>query len=69
MSTETAVAKSLASAGKRLESMSLLCEMLAGQLERQGREFEEINSAIASGRKQEERGHATPGDIGPEMLA
>ena len=49
--------------------MSLLCEMLAGQLERQGREFEEINSAIASGRKQEERGHATPGDIGPEMLA
>ena len=49
--------------------MSLLCEMLAGQLERQGREFQEIKSAIASGRKQEDRGQAAAGDISPEMLA
>ena len=68
MSTESAVAKSLASAGKRLESMCLLCEILSGQLERQRREFQEIKLAITSARGQEGREQVAPGDISPDML-
>ena len=67
MSTESAVAKIVA-AGKRFESMCLLCEMLAGQLERQRREFQEIKSAVAASGGQEQRGPGAPGDISPEML-
>ena len=69
MSTESAVAKSLASAGKRLESMCLLCEILSGQLERQRREFQEIKLAITSARGQEGKGLAPAGEISPDMLA
>jgi hypothetical protein len=68
MPTESAVAKSLASAGKRLESMSLLCEMLTGQLARQRREFEQIKSALAVSGGPGESGLVAPGDISPEML-
>jgi hypothetical protein len=48
--------------------MSLLCEMLSGQLERQRREFQEIKSAIASGRGQEQKGQAPPRDSSLAML-
>jgi hypothetical protein len=68
MSNETAVAQSIAAAGKRFESMSVLCEILSGQLERQRREFQEIKAAIASPQGQKERGGSAPGEIGPEML-
>ena len=71
MSTENAaVANSIAAAGKRLESMSLLCEMLAGHVTRQRRELQTIQSALAGpapGHKQSSQG--APGDISPEMLA
>ena len=68
MPTESAIAKSLASAGKRFESMSLLCEMLVGQLERQRREFQEIKAAIASDNGQEGREQVAPVDISLGML-
>jgi hypothetical protein len=48
MSNESAVANSIAAAGKRFESMSLLAAMLTGQLDRQRQEFQQIKSAIAA---------------------
>ena len=68
MSNETAVAQSIAAAGKRFESMSVLCEILSGQLERQRREFQEIKTAIDWPQGQKECGGGAPGDISPEML-
>ena len=68
MSNDTTVATRLASAGQRLQSMSLLAEMLSGKIERQRREFQEIKSAITSARGQEESSQGAPGDIAPEML-
>ena len=68
MSTESAVANSLASAGKRLESMSLHCEMLAGQIKGERRQLEEIKAALAVPVPgHEEPGHA-PGDASLAML-
>jgi hypothetical protein len=64
----SAVANSIAAAGKRLESMSLLCEMLAGQLERERRQYQEIEAALGS-HGNEARSQVAPGDIAPEMLA
>jgi hypothetical protein len=68
MSNESAVAQSIAAAGKRVESMSVLCEILSGQIERQRMELLEIKAAIAPPQGQPERGGGAPGDISPEML-
>jgi hypothetical protein len=69
MSNDSTVATRLASAGQRLECMSLLAEMLAGQIERQRRELQAIRSVLAAPvRGQEERGHAAPGNTSLAML-
>ena len=69
MPTESAVANSLAAAGKRLESMSLLCEMLSVQLERSRREFQELKAALAcSVPGHGQSGQGTPGDSSLAML-
>jgi len=69
MPTESAVATRIAAAAKRLESMSLLSEILSGQLERQRREFRELKAAIALPGGQEQRSQSPPAEISADMLA
>jgi hypothetical protein len=66
---ESALADSIAAADRRIESMSLLCEMLFGHVKHQRQELQEIKSALACAGKQEGKRHAVPGVIAPEMLA
>jgi hypothetical protein len=49
--------------------MSLLSEILSGQLERQRREFRELKAAIALPGGQEQRSQAPPAEISADMLA
>jgi hypothetical protein len=65
---ESTLADSIAAADRRTESMSLLCEMLCGQVKHQRQELQEIKSAIACAGKQDAQRHAIQGVIGPEML-
>jgi hypothetical protein len=64
MPNDSAVANSLAAVDKRFESMSALAAMLAGAIDRQRRELQELKLALG----RQEGGPVSPGDIGPEML-
>jgi hypothetical protein len=66
---ESTIADRIAEADRRIESMSLLCEMLFGHVKHQRRELHELQSALASVGKPEEQRHAVPSDISPDMLA
>lgn len=68
MPNETAVAKSIAAAGKRFDSMSLLAEMLSGQLDRQRQEFQQIKSAIAANGAQPQSSPVEQADSSLAML-
>jgi hypothetical protein len=70
MSTDnSAVANSLAAADERLKSLSLLCGMLVGGLERSRRDLRQISVDAAGAQKQEEQGHAAASELGADMLA
>jgi hypothetical protein len=66
---ESTLADIISAADRRVESMSLLCEMLFGQVKHQRQELHEIRAAFASVEKREEPRHAVPNIIAPEMLA
>ena len=68
MPNESAVANSIAAAGKRFESMHLLAEMLVGQIDRQRQEFQQIKSAIAANGAQPQSGPVAQADISLAML-
>jgi hypothetical protein len=69
MPTDTsAVAKSIAAADKRLESLSLLCGMLSGGIERARRDLRQIRSDATSAQSQPEKGHAAASELGADML-
>jgi hypothetical protein len=67
--SDSEIEKRLAALGNRSETMATLLEMVCGQGERQRRELQELRSAIASSRNQEQTGSVAPGEISPEMLA
>ena len=70
MPTETsAVAKSIAAADKRLESLSLLCGMLSIGIERARRDLRQIRADAAYAPSQPEKGHAAASELGADMLA
>ena len=64
----SAVAKSIAAADKRLESLSLLCGMLATGIERARRDLRQIAADASAAQKQQSEGRAVPSEIGVEML-
>jgi hypothetical protein len=65
---KSTVADSIAAADKRLESLSLLCGMLAGGIERARRDLRQIRSDAASTQSQPEKGHAAASELGADML-
>jgi hypothetical protein len=70
MPTEpSAVASSIAAADKRLESLSVLCGILSGTIDRARRDLRQIRSDVADAQKREESGHAPAGEISADMLA
>jgi hypothetical protein len=66
---DSAVAKSIAAADKRLDNMSVLCGILAGRIEASRRDLRQIRSDVAAAQKHQEQGHAVPSDISADMLA
>ena len=66
---DSAVAKDIAAADERLKSLSLLCGMLVGGLERSRRDLRQIRSDAASTPSQGEKAHAEADDISAAMLA
>jgi hypothetical protein len=69
MSPDNAViASSIAAAEMRLETMSVLCGILSGRIEASRRDLRQIRSDVAAIQSQEQTGHATAGQISPEML-
>jgi hypothetical protein len=68
MQNQSAVANSIAAAGKRFESMSILVEMVAAQLDRQRQEFQQIKSAIAANGAQPQSSPVAQADSSLAML-
>ena len=68
MSNNSAAESSIAAADKRLQSLSLLCGMLAGGIERARRDLRQIRSDAASTQSQPEKGHAPASELGADML-
>ena len=64
----SAVAKSISAANKRIESLSLLCGMLAGGIERARRDLRQIRADAAATQSQPDKGHAAASELGVEML-
>ena len=68
MPTDIALTRHFAAADRRIESMSLLCEMFSGHVKKQRQELQEIKWAIASTGGHEQSGQVAPGDIEATML-
>ena len=65
---KSTVADSIAAADKRLESLSLLCGMLAGGIERARRDLRQIRSDAAAPQSQQEKLGVAASELGADML-
>ena len=63
MSTDNAVADSIAAADKRLDAMSVLCRILSGRIEASRRDLRQIRADVASAQKRAEETHAAAAEI------
>jgi hypothetical protein len=64
----SAVAKSIAVADERLESLSLLSGMLAGGIERARRDLRQIRADAASTQSQPDKGRAAASELTADLL-
>jgi predicted secreted Zn-dependent protease len=64
-----AVAKSIAAADKRLETLLVLCGILSGRIEASRRDLRQIRADVASDQKRAEETHAAVAEISADMLA
>ena len=64
----SAVAKSIAAADKRLESLALLCGMLQGGIDRARRDLRQIRADAAATQSQPQTGHPAASELGADML-
>jgi septal ring factor EnvC (AmiA/AmiB activator) len=69
MPEDNATAASLAAADQHLQSLSLLAGIFSSSIERARRDLRQVRSDAEAAQKHENRGHAVPSDISPEMLA
>jgi len=69
MQTEAPVAKSIAMADKRLETLSILCGILAGRIDASRRDLRQIRSDVIDAQRHQETAHAAAREISADMLA
>ena len=67
MSTKAAEI-SIAEADERLKELSLLCDMLAGGIERSRRDLRQLRAEAAATQSQPEKGHAPASELDAGML-
>jgi hypothetical protein len=64
-----AIAKSIAAADRRLETLSVLSEILSGRIKASRQDLRQIRSDVASAQVRQEDPHAAAAEISAEMLS